>query len=128
MGNYLLDTHTAIWFFEDDGKLSQTAKRIILDPSNNNFVSIASVWELAIKISIGRLKFSGNSEGFMRLAFDNDISVIPIKANYLAVVELLPSIHRDPFDRLLVAMAVVEQMTLITIDKDIVRYNVAHVW
>lgn len=102
MGDYLLDTHTAIWFFCDDIKLSQTARQIILDPSNRRYVSIASVWELAIKISTGKLKFSGKSAGFIRLAEANGLFVIStISPSYLAILETLPPIHRDPFDRLI---------------------------
>jgi len=111
VGNYLLDTHTALWFF-----------------SNHVCISIASVCELAIKVSIGKLKFSGNSAGFVRLALDSDILVMPIEPSYLTVLESLPFIHRDPFDRILIATAIVEKMTIITTDADIVRYDVPHVW
>jgi len=128
MGNYLLDTHTAIWFLNGDDALSQTAKRLILDPSNRKFISIASAWELAIKISLGKLEFTGKSAGFTLLAQTNGFIVIPIETAYLTVVELLPSIHRDPFDRILIATAMVENMTLVSSDKDIARYNVPLVW
>jgi len=128
VGNYLLDTHTAIWFFNDDNKLSRTAEQIILDQSNNVNISIASVWELAIKISTGKLKFPGNSVDFVRVAEDNDILVMPIERSYITIVESLPFIHRDPFDRIIIATAIAEQMTIITTDADIVRYDVPHVW
>jgi len=128
MSGYLLDTHTAIWFLNGESILSQTARQIILDPSNHVCISIASVCELAIKISIGKLKFSGNSAGFVRLAQDSDIVIMPIEHSYLTVVENLPFIHRDPFDRILIATAIVENMTIITADKDIARYDVPHVW
>ena len=128
MGGYLLDTHAAIWFFNGDNALSKTANRIILDLSNPVYLSIASAWELAIKINIGKLKFAGKSAGFLRLAQINDITVIPIETDHLTIFEGLPSIHRDPFDRLLIATAIAEQMTLITDDENIERYDVSRIW
>jgi PIN domain nuclease of toxin-antitoxin system len=126
--NYLLDTHTAIWFLSGNKNLSQTARQIILDPSNSKCISIASVFELAIKIHVGKLKFSGNSAGFVSLAQDNNFSVMPIEPSYLTIIERLPLIHRDPFDHILIATAIAERMTIITADADIVRYDVPHVW
>jgi PIN domain nuclease of toxin-antitoxin system len=128
MGDYLLDTHTAIWSFSDDKRLSLRAEQIILDSSNNISISIASVWELAIKIGIGKMKFPGNSANFVRVAEDNDFLVIPIEPSYLTVLESLPPIHRDPFDRIIIATAIVEQMTIITADESITRYDVPHIW
>ena len=99
MSGYLLDTHTAIWFFNGDNALSETANRIIRDFSNPIFLSIASAWELAIKIGIGKLNFSGRAAGFLNLAETSKIFIIPIKSGHLTVLETLPLIHRDPFDR-----------------------------
>ena len=128
MGGYLLDTHTAIWFFNGDKALSETANRIILDLSNTLYLSIVSAWELAIKINAGKLKFAGKAAGFLRLAQINDIIVIPIETKHLAIFEELPSIHRDPFDRLIIATAISEQMTVVTADENIARYNVPRIW
>jgi PIN domain nuclease of toxin-antitoxin system len=129
VSDYLLDTHTAIWFLDKVDNLSQTAKQVILDPSNRKYISSASVWELSIKISAGKLKFSGgNSAGFVNLAKRNDFFIIPVKLGYYTVLEGLPLIHRDPFDRIIIATAIAEQMTIITTDADIVRYDVPHVW
>ncbi len=128
MSDYLLDTHTAIWFLNGERILSQTVRQIIVDPSNRRCISIASVWELAIKIGIGKMKFPGNSAGLVRVARANGFFIIPIKEDYPTVLENLPLIHRDPFDRILIATAIAEQMTIITADADIVRYDVPHVW
>jgi len=128
MSCYLLDTHTAIWFFNGDESLSETANDIIQDLSNDIYISITSAWELAIKIGIGKLDFAGKAAGFIRLAENNEITIIPIMPSHLTVLETLPTIHRDPFDRLLVATAVCEQMTLITADANIARYDVSHIW
>jgi len=128
MSGYLLDTHTAIWFYNGNDALSKTAYQIIRDLSNSVYISIASVWELSIKIGLGKLDFNGKAEGFVRLAKDNEITILPIKTEYLTVLESLPLIHRDPFDRLLVATALAEQMTLITVDKNIMQYEVSKIW
>jgi len=128
MGGYLLDTHTAIWFFNGNESLSQTANNIIRDLSNEVFISISSVWELAIKIGIGKLDFAGKAAGFVRLAEKNEITILPITISHLTTYESLPFIHRDPFDRLLIATAIAEQMTIITADENIARYDVPHIW
>ena len=128
MSNYLLDTHTAIWFFNGDNSLSKTAKQIILDPANVKNLSIACAWELAIKISLGKLDFSGRAKGFLQLAEDNGFNIIPVKSEHLTIFENLPFIHRDPFDRLIIAAALAEQMTLITDDDNVARYDVPIIW
>jgi len=128
MNGYLLDTHAAIWFFNGSDTLSKTADKIIRDFSNPIFISIVSVWELAIKIGIGKLEFNGKTAGFLRLAEKNDITILPIENSHLAVLEQLPLIHRDPFDRLLVATAISEKMSFISADKNIAQYNVSLIW
>ena len=128
MNGYLLDTHTAIWFFNGDNALPQSVNEIIRDFNNPIYLSMASAWELAIKIGIGKLKFCGKAAGFIRLATENDITIMNIKSEHLTILETLPHIHRDPFDRLLIATAISEQMTLITADENIVKYNVPHLW
>jgi PIN domain nuclease of toxin-antitoxin system len=128
MGGFLLDTHVGIWFFNGNEALSKTANSIIRNLSNDVYISMTSTWELAIQISIGKLDFAGKAAGFIRLAEENEITLLPIKTSHLTVLETLPVIHRDPFDRLLVATAISEQMTLITADANIVRYGVSHIW
>ena len=128
MAHYLLDTHVVIWFFNGDNALSETAKQIILNPSNMKYLSIASVWELAIKIGLGKLEFKGKAEGFVRLAETSEITILPIKPAHLSALETLPRLHRDPFDRLLIATALAEHMTFITVDENIAQYNVPQIW
>jgi PIN domain nuclease of toxin-antitoxin system len=128
MGGYLLDTHAAIWVFIGDKKLSDTARHIIQDASNSVYISVVSAWELTIKLSTGKLRFPGNTAGFMRMAHDNNIIIIPIETAHLVVLEGLPFHQRDPFDRLIVTTALVENMTLITVDENIMRYDVPLVW
>jgi PIN domain nuclease of toxin-antitoxin system len=128
MDGYLLDTHAAIWFLMGDDKLSATARCIIGDISKSVYMSVVSAWELAIKISIGKLRFPGNTAGFTRMARDNNIIIVPIETAHLAALEGLPFHHRDPFDRLITATAFAEKMKLITADENIRRYDVPLVW
>ena len=124
MAHYLLDTHIAIWFLNGDSALSETAKQVILNPSNKKYLSIASAWELAIKIGLGKMKFAGKASGFIRLAENSGFTIAPIKTAHLSALETLPVLHRDPFDRLLIATALVDKMTLVTADENILQYEV----
>ncbi|MCL2044431.1 MAG: type II toxin-antitoxin system VapC family toxin [Treponema sp.] len=128
MNSYLLDTHAAIWFFENNTALSSSADRIIRDGTNLIYLSVASAWELTIKISVGKLSFPGDAAGFLQIAQNNDVIVIPIDASHLTALKELPFIHRDPFDRLLIATTIAEQMTLITADDNIAKYDIPQIW
>ena len=128
MNGYILDTHTAMWFFNGDEKLSKTANEIIYNFSNPIYMSIASAWEVAIKLSIGKLDIINNTADFLFDAENNRIAILPIKPAYLSMLETLPMIHRDPFDRLLIATAITEQMTLITDDQNIAKYDISQIW
>jgi PIN domain nuclease of toxin-antitoxin system len=128
MNRYLLDTHTAMWYFNGDKTLSKTAGEIIRKLSNQIYLSIISVWELAIKINLGKLNFTGQAARFVHLSETDGFTILPIKTSHLTVLESLPLIHRDPFDRLLIATALDEQMPLISADKNIAQYNVPLIW
>ena len=128
MNRYLLDTHTAMWYFNGDKALSKTAREIILKLSNQIHLSIISVWELAIKINLGKLDFTGRSDRFVNLSETDGFTILPIKTSHLTVLESLPLHHRDPFDRLLIATALDEQMSLISADRNIAQYDVPLIW
>ena len=128
MSRYLLDTHAAIWFFEGSTVISSTADKIIRSRANRIFLSMISAWELTIKISIGKLRFPNDAAGFMQVAKNNDITIMPIETAHLTALNKLPFIHRDPFDRLLIATAIAEEMTLITVDENIMKYEVSQIW
>ena len=128
MNRYLLDTHTAIWFFEDNIALSSAADRIIRDGTNLIYLSVISAWELTIKISIGKLRFPGDAAGFIKAAENNDIKIVPIETAHLTILKDLPFIHRDSFDCMLIATALAEQMTLLTVDENIAKYDVPQIW
>jgi len=125
---YLLDTHAALWLFEGNEKLPQTAQSIIYDGKNEIYVSIISAWEVAIKISLSKLNFDGGSETFLSATEENSIDLLGVKGEYVKIVENLPYIHRDPFDRLLVSTALSEKMTIITADENIRKYNISWIW
>ena len=124
----LLDTHTAIWFLNGDCDLSENAKSNILSRKNIKYVSIASVWELAIKIGLKKLNFRGGTRGFVELLEDNGIEIIPISAKHLFELECLPMFHRDPFDRIIISTAISEKMVLISTDTNISSYSVKTLW
>ena len=127
--NLLLDTHIILWALADDEeKLSKRALQAILSPGNQKFVSLASAWELAIKISNGKLSFEGGAQNFIHEVDSNGFLMLPITGSHVAQVESLPFHHRDPFDRLLVAAALCEGLTVITADEHIPLYGVPCVW
>ncbi len=124
----LLDTHTVLWFFGDVEKLSKVVLATILDPSNEKYVSVASAWELAIKVSLGKLSFEGGTAQFFETLAENGFCLLPVREEHIERVETLPFLHRDPFDRILVASAMTEEMCLITADTNIRLYDVASLW
>lgn len=128
MNGYLLDTHVVLWLAASPEQLSETAKKVLLDSSVHLYVSIASAWEVAIKISLGKLQLTGGVEDFFQICTDNGIQILPVKQSHLSWVQSMPFHHRDPFDRLLLASAQTEWLTLLSADSQIYRYNVAWVW
>ena len=125
---YLLDTHAAIWALGDKAKLSETARTIIDDVYLPLCVSIISAWEIAIKVSIVKLSFAGGSAFFIEKMRQNGVELLNIKDTHLEYIETLPFIHRDPFDRLLVAAAMADGMSILTEDENIHKYDVPSVW
>jgi PIN domain nuclease of toxin-antitoxin system len=119
----LLDTHIALWAITDSPALSAEARRYILAPNNEVFVSAASIWEISIKHGLGRgnMPVSGNeaAEFFAQAGY----MALDINADHAAYVEKLPALHADPFDRMLVAQALYEPMHLLTHDKTIAAYS-----
>ena len=125
----LIDTHIALWLFNDYGKLSQVAIDCLRDRRNDIYISIASAWEVAIKHSLGKLpEFDGGVKRFLYAIYNNPIELINIKPEYVEKIEDLPYIHRDPFDRIIISTAVCENMTILTTDENIRKYDVTYVW
>jgi PIN domain nuclease of toxin-antitoxin system len=125
----LIDTSTFLWTISDDDKLSGNARRFIADSENEIFLSVASLWEIAIKISLGKLELL---LPFNRLIPEqleqNSIAVLPIEIQHLSKIIDLPFHHRDPFDRLIIAQGLSEQLPVITPDAAFGRYSIHLIW
>ena len=125
----LLDTHTLLWFIAGSASLSASARALIEDAANEKFVSIVSVWETAIKVSIGKMLLSAPFDVlFPRQLEINGFELLPVKVEHTSVVTTLPFHHRDPFDRLLIAQAIEEKMTLVSVDAVFDGYGVSRLW
>jgi len=118
---YLLDTHIILWWLADPKKLSAKIRSIITDRANRLSVSSVSFWEMAIKSSIGRITIPRN---MLRILADESIEVLPLDAEEALSVVDLPEIHKDPFDRMLVAQAKYNDLILVTQDKMIKKYPI----
>jgi PIN domain nuclease of toxin-antitoxin system len=127
--NVLLDTHAFLWFVWDDARLSQTAKDTIIDPNNRKLVSVASVWEIAIKVSLQKLDLGMPYLPFMRsqLAI-NLFETLPLTLEHGSEVSRLPFHHRDPFDRLMIAQSMWEQMPVVSADPAFDAYSIKRIW
>lgn len=124
----LLDTHTLLWGI-GNGPLSPTARQAFLDPENDLFFSAASYWEICIKLSLGKLKLVSNWNQLIERELQvNTIRWLPLEKTHCRALVTLPFHHGDPFDRLLVAQASVEEMTLLTVDGNIGRYAIPTLW
>jgi PIN domain nuclease of toxin-antitoxin system len=125
----LLDTHTLLWFGLNDPQLSARAMSVIVDVSNEKLISPASYWEIAIKIAVGKYALNRPYEDFMREAIDkNGFSYLHIEPKHTASLITLPHHHKDPFDRLLVAQALVEGIGIVSHDSRLDSYGVTRLW
>jgi len=126
--NILIDTHTLLWFLSNDVKLSEKAKKIIENSKNNVFVSIASFWEISIKLSLSKLIIDIPFE----LLFDETeklgIKILQIKKDHLIYLKKLPFFHKDPFDRIIICQGIKENFDIISIDEKFDEYKVKRIW
>ena len=121
---YLLDTHTALWWAAGSSRLSEPAKDIIKSKDNTIFLSVVSVWEAAIKSALGKMPLPGKPGPFFEaLAQRSSFTVLPVHLSHAAGVHSLPPVHRDPFDRLLISQAMVENLVLISDDQVFKDYS-----
>jgi PIN domain nuclease of toxin-antitoxin system len=118
----LLDTHLLLWAAGEPKRLSKQARTLIDNPVNELLFSAASLWEVAIKRGLGREDFKVDARLLRRGLLDNGYSELPIISDHVVATESLPPIHKDPFDRVLVAQATVEGVTLLTIDSLVAQY------
>jgi len=125
----LLDSHALLWFVWDDPKLSQSAKALIEDPHNRKLVSIASCWEIAIKAGNGKLRLGEPASVFLpRELATSHFELLAISIEHATAIESLPLYHRDPFDRLLIVQAAIEQLTIVSCETIFDRYGASRAW
>lgn len=126
---YLLDTHTFLWFINDDPALSPPAKGLIENPDHVFYLSVASLWEIAIKVSLGKLEVPASfSEFILEQLRENNIALLEIKVEHTGVVATLPFHHRDPFDRLIIAQSLSEKLPVIGKDVVFDTYGIQRLW
>ncbi len=122
--NILADTHVFLWFILDSPHLSSKARSALVSPENTRSVSIASVWEVSIKHSLGKLQLLDGLEGFIRDIERANFDLLGIAPEHIQMSGTLPHHHRDPFDRMLIAQAKHEGMHLLSVDPNFKRYDV----
>ena len=128
MQQNLLDTHTVIWFLDGDALLSEKARNEIEEEGAVNFVSIASVWEIAIKVSLGKLELKTPFNQINNKLEENGFEILPVTFEDTLLLSGLPFHHRDPFDRILIAQAMTNKMTIISKDKQFLSYAINVIW
>lgn len=129
MKRYLIDTHVFLWWISDSQDISQRARAIIEDEDNEILLSAASGWEIAIKTRLGRLRLPEKPDTFVLQQISlNNLIPLAITMAHTLYVGNLPDIHRDPFDRLLVAQSIVENAPIISKDADIAQYRAKVIW
>lgn len=126
--NFLVDTHALIWFITDHDKLPFKTKLLIENKENNCFVSIASFWEIGIKNSIGRLDLNSDLKTIFQIIDETGFETLPITTNHILRNTSLDFHHQDPFDRIIIAQSLAENMTIITKDTQFKNYDVPIIW
>jgi len=125
----LLDTHTFLWAIRADERLSSRAREIFIAGRNELLLSVASIWEILLKVQVGKIRFEEPAVGYLkRQIFKNNIRMLPILMDHVAHLESLPLHHRDPFDRILVAQSMEENLSLLTADPLMKSYSVSVIW
>ena len=124
----LLDTHALLWFATDDRRLGRRAAAAMEADDAALYISAASVWEMAIKTSLERLSLPASVEAYIADKLEEGYRILPVEWTHAAAVERLPWHHRDPFDRLLAAQAIVERLTCVTRDRTFRLYGVETIW
>lgn len=125
----LLDTHTLFWSAEDPSKISVAAMSVLQDPANHRLLSAATIWELAIKVGLGKIKLSTLYRQWMEKAIiDLVLDIVPVTVAYADRVVVLPPHHKDPFDRLMAAQALVDGIPIVSNDVVFDAYGVTRIW
>ncbi|HMO63167.1 MAG TPA: type II toxin-antitoxin system VapC family toxin [Ferruginibacter sp.] len=125
---FLLDTHTVLWYLNGDSQLSIKAKQVIDDSAVKKFFSIASCWEIAIKTGLNKIRIEYSFDEMLQKLSPFGFSLLHIELHQLKVIQTLPFYHRDPFDRLLIAQSLSENLTIVSKDKNFSLYPVQLLW
>ncbi len=125
---FLLDTHAFLWFVSGDKKIPKSVKDIISNINESCYLSAASLWEITIKLQIGKLKLGIPLNELFEFVTRNQIEVIPINFEHLITLAELPKNHTDPFDRIIISQAIVENLEIITKDKEFKKYDAKIKW
>ena len=128
MKSYLLDTHTLLWYFGGNNDLSAVAKQLMADPDNRIIVSLISIWEIAIKVSLGKLNLPKSLPDLERSIREEGFELLSLNLEEINIVATLEWHHRDPFDRLLIAQAVSLKIPIIGKDEVFDRYGMERLW
>ncbi len=126
--SYLADTHVLIWANQEPARLSAKIRPLLEDAETPVFFSIASIWEIAIKVNLGKLRLDATVREFVQAQVRNGFQILPIDVRHAARVAELPLHHRDPFDRLLIAQALENDLEVITADPAFDRYPIGTIW
>lgn len=125
----LIDSHTFLWFVLKDLQLSRAADALITDPANDILVSPATYWEIAIKVGKKKLDLMASYDDFMKRGIEgNDFEILPIETRHTSLLTTMPMHHKDPFDRLIISQALVEQIPVVSVDADFDSYGVTRLW
>ncbi len=125
----ILDTHTLLWLVDRPEKLPKTVRSFCENENNELYISIASFWELSIKISIGKIELDKNAlTQLKKWCNKNAVTILPISILHCDQVQTLPFHHRDPFDRLIIAQAICGKLNVLTIDEHFSKYNIDVIW
>lgn len=128
MAHYLLDTHVVIWLLEADSNLSETLVATINDTTNRISVSIATLWEMTIKHSLGKLELRKSLSEIFRHLKSLDINILGIREGHLLALQQLPFHHRDPFDRIIISQSISEEIALMSKDAVFNKYDITLRW
>ncbi len=123
-----LDTHTFVWFINGDNSLSSEARKAIEDTNNKCFISIASIWEIAIKLHLGKVKLKSKFDDISNFLLENDIEILAIDFGHIQRLLKLDFHHRDPFDRIIIAQGISENLTILTKDEIFSKYGAKVLW
>lgn len=124
----LLDTHVFIWYAENDKSLPKSTKEKIKALDNDILISIVSLWEIGIKTSLKKLTLNGSMADIINLTFENGFKILPLQPDHIIKNNLLEFYHRDPFDRMIIAQALVEDLEIISKDEAFDKYHVRRIW